>query len=140
VEYAGDAMDLVHEVAHKVWRNVEEYRKDNGYHDMAGLCALGSLALEHSLKAHGIRARTKFGTYDGDNHAWVEWNYHIVDITVSQFGVKKDILVTPLGSFASRHYNDEYAVKWNDGTFTDWDRPEKPSPAKIKKLAVVPGK
>lgn len=131
-------MEKVLEIAQRVWNNMEQYRKDNGYYNMAGLCGLSSLVLEKSLKAHGIRSQAKFGTYKGDNHAWVEWNYHILDVTVSQFGVQKDILLTPIGSFASKHYEEEYAVKWNDGTFCDWPRPEKPSPAKINKLAALP--
>jgi len=61
-------------------------KQHNGLMGFAGFCIAVSLALQGALEKKGHQSRVVRGRFQGREHAWVEVQGLIVDVTLDQFG------------------------------------------------------
>jgi hypothetical protein len=94
-------------------------------------CAIASVFLQKVLKNAGIETRLVTGTYKLDGHCWLEYNNHIIDITLRQFGRKE-----PFVSIRTcrRYYKVELETENIQVMFHGWPRGQYPNKARIGKL------
>ncbi len=76
----------------------EGFRKFN--RDLAGLCAISSMALKKKLAKIGIKSKLFLGEFgDEGSHCWIVFGGKAYDLTATQFRkVKSKVLVTPVSS------------------------------------------
>ena len=66
--------------------------------DLEGACASASYVLWKHLRKQGYDADFIMGSYHGFNHCWVEIEDRILDITATQFGVRKKVYTRVLSA------------------------------------------
>lgn len=74
--------------------------RDDIYHlsfydrDLAGACAVASFFVHKKAIALGLNSILNHGYYKEDFHCWVSIDNIIIDITATQFGIKRKIFIT----------------------------------------------
>ena len=63
-------------------------------YNLSGGCLMASYMLQYVLKNHDIKADLISGHYHGSYHWWVTVDDTIVDLTITQFGVKNKVYIT----------------------------------------------
>lgn len=108
----------VHKLALSVRRAYFKFIRENPYFedpdiqidyyddDLGGACNSASKALVLLMRKNGYRPQFILGeffsrlekpgevVFFGDSHCWVEWHNLIIDVTATQFGIKKAVFVT----------------------------------------------
>jgi len=122
----------------EVFINSHECKRYDFYEqkDLACMCAVASDTLQKELKKHRIYAKFIEGKWFGDEdewgyaHCWLEWKGYIIDITATQFGVGRKVIVTK----SSLHYKR----KSRQGKYRcrGWGLQQKPSKTLSKKIMV----
>lgn len=115
---------MISEIAKKARIALENFREAGPQTwplDMEGLCAHGALKVFYMLKKKGYSPKLVVWNEAGDSaelggHCYVECDGFIVDITATQFGLSKTILITNIKD----RKNHEF---WESPTFST-DDPE----------------
>lgn len=94
-------MKTITQIAREVRSKAESYADEHGYsEDLGGMCAVASAALHFRLLQNGYKSRIVWTSANRRcTHCFVEVNKKIVDITASQFGLRR---------IEIRPKNDEY--------------------------------
>jgi glycerophosphoryl diester phosphodiesterase len=96
--------------------------------DLMGMCAIASSALEEAFNKHGFLAEIKHGTFEGNEHCWVECEDEIWDITATQFNdCFPKVYVTSLPDIRYEITEDNNDFKW-------WPKGQQPLKSRIKKI------
>lgn len=98
----------------------------HGQDDLCCMCAVASMALKKALEREGIHSDLVVGEYDGFCHCWLEWQNYIVDITATQFNLKRKIHIV---STNTKLYNK---IEVNPSEFKDWPHTQKPNDKVVK--------
>ena len=114
-------MNDVISIATKVRRQCEIFAqsseaKGHDFHtyfdksDLACMCAVASYTLAKALNDNGIRCKMVTGWFREwadyeEQHCWVETHNKIIDITATQFGIKKPVFIV------SRHHEKYHRDK-----------------------------
>lgn len=105
--------------------------------DLTGACALSSYALLHKLRQEKIKSKLTIGKWKGvrGEHAWINYldekNPAIIDVTATQFALKKEVHITHVNNKKYFYYDPQpklkqhlslwdlqnpflYKIKWNN--------------------------
>lgn len=87
----------------------DSYGRD--YHknkDLECMCATASFALAAALKEKKVKCKVIQGKWGSCDHCWVETDTHILDVTGTQFGLKR-VMYIPKSH--SMYYNAAKVVR-----------------------------
>lgn len=91
-------LDIATKIAREVRLKCEEYarRLGNRYFtkSLESMCGIASYALKQALEGARLDSNLVYGFYDGMGHCWLEYGDRIIDITATQFGVRRRVYVT----------------------------------------------
>jgi aspartokinase-like uncharacterized kinase len=132
------------ELARKVRKSLEIFAKDNNYpEDLKGLCAIASIVLAKKMIENGYSARLIYGDYtkrgDLSGHCWVVSSKKIYDLTATQFGFSK-ILVISNKDEILYHYQKNHKISLASDYskhFNHWVELTKPTSDKIEKVLAI---
>ena len=120
------------EIARKVRKACEHFASHttdydySGNKDLSCMCGVASWTLARILRNNGIRARVIYGRFDPDGfcdcHCWVRACNRIIDITATQFKVKRKVFVSKV---SSRKYEKKRFI--DDVNFFSFWGSQKPS-------------
>jgi hypothetical protein len=87
-------MRQILKIAKKVRRKIEGIHRKHGVwdDDMCGACCVGTHILLKELSKKGIKAQAGVAS----NHVFLIYKNKIVDVTATQFGFRKDVVVYEL--------------------------------------------
>lgn len=114
--------------------------RSSEYHFGASLdcmCAIASYALYMELQKKGIDTQFIEGTWHEDstdrwgyNHCWIEWHQYIIDITATQFGVRRRVCIN---QNRDNTYKGKRAVK-RPSRMISWPANQRPSDTMNEKI------
>ena len=109
------------EICRRVRKGAEGYAKAAGYtSDLMCVCAIASHALAKAFRLHGYEATLVVGEYNDSTHCWVESSDKIWDVTATQFGRPKVVIVSKKRARAYKMLPDDKQPSGRQWGRTSW--------------------
>jgi len=89
-------IEKIRQIALKIRLRCEDYVGSRGYFasNLGSMCGIASYALKEALDCAHIDVILIYGFYEETGHCWLEYRDVIIDITATQFGVRRKVFIT----------------------------------------------